>query len=669
MSIFKKKTDEILAAERMPYADDGSTGTMADVEAVMKKYDRESNVRIWEGTPRYVVMGLLAVFSLFCIAMTLWSKALQEVALTSFLGLIVIIGFVTYPASKNHVRPNHIPWYDMILMVLGAGSFFYYALNAMKIINMSVRIGTVEVIVGVIGVLIVLELCRRCVGVPILCVVGVLMIYAFINIMSSGGGRTFVQALSRTVYNLFYTTTGVIGTPINVCYKFIVLFIIFGAFLERTGIGDYFVQLANAVVGRFSGGPAKVAVVASALEGMCSGSSVANTVGSGSVTIPMMKKTGYKPEFAAAVEAAASTGGQIMPPIMGAAAFLMAEYIGIPYAEVAVKAILPAILYFTGIFIAVHLEAKKLGLKGIPKEELPHIGGLLKQAYLLIPLILLVWLVSSNTRTIQTAAALSIVAAIVVGALNPQNRITPMKVLEALESGARGAITVACACAVAGMIAGCITVTGLASTMINGIVALAGNATILGLVLTMLCCIVLGMGVPTTANYCIMASTCAPILVQLGFPDVAAHFFVFYFGIVADITPPVALAAYAGAAIAKSNPMKTGVTATKLAIAAFIVPYIFAYNPVMLFENVDGWWHVAQISVTAVMGLFGIAAALNGYLYRHIHWTLRLVLVAGGLCMMIPGTLTDVVGLALVLAVIFYQRVSARKDSGPAVTA
>ncbi len=659
MSIFKKREDDI--AETTPYVDDGSVGTMEDVEAVMKKYDRESNVRIWEGTPRYVVMGLLSAFSLFCIAMTLWSKALQEVALTSFLGLIVLIGFITYPASKNHVRVNYVPWYDIILMVLGAGSFFYYALNAMKIINMSVRIGTVEVIVGIIGILIILELCRRCVGIPILCVVGVLMIYAFINIMSSGGGRTFAQALSRTVYNLFYTTTGVIGTPINVCYKFIVLFIIFGAFLERTGIGDYFVQLANAVVGRFSGGPAKVAVVASALEGMCSGSSVANTVGSGSVTIPMMKKTGYKPEFAAAVEAAASTGGQIMPPIMGAAAFLMAEYIGIPYAEVAVKAILPAILYFTGIFIAVHLEAKKLGLKGIPKEELPKVTGLLKQIYLLIPLVLLVWLVSSNTRTIQTAAALSIVAAIVVGALNPQNRITPQKIVEALESGARGAITVACACAVAGMIAGCITVTGLASTMINGIVALAADAKILGLLLTMLCCIVLGMGVPTTANYCIMASTCAPILVQLGFPEVAAHFFVFYFGIVADITPPVALAAYAGAAIAKSNPMKTGLVATKLAIAAFIVPYIFAYNPVMLFENVDGWWHIVQISITAVMGLFGIAAALNGYLYRHIHWLLRLVLVAGGLGMMIPGTLTDVIGFALVVAVIVYQKLTAKK--------
>ena len=447
------------------------------------------------------------------------------------------------------------------------------------------------------------------------------------------------------------------------CYKFIVLFIIFGAFLERTGIGDYFVQLANAVVGRFSGGPAKVAVVASALEGMCSGSSVANTVGSGSVTIPMMKKTGYKPEFAAAVEAAASTGGQIMPPIMGAAAFLMAEYIDIPYAEVAVKAILPALLYFAGIFIAVHLEAKKLGLKGIPKEQLPKVKELIGQIYLLIPLVLLVWLVSSNTRTIQTAAALSIVATIVVGALNPKNRITLKKILEALEAGARGAITVACACAMAGIIAGCITVTGLASILINGIVSVAGNATIIGLVLTMLCCIVLGMGVPTTANYCIMASTCAPILTQLGFPAVAAHFFVFYFGIVADITPPVALAAYAGSAIAKSNPMKTGITATKLAIAAFIVPYIFAYNPAMLLEGVTGWYQVVQIALSALLGLFGVAAALNGHLFRKVPVVLRLALMAGGLCMMVPETLTDIVGFAAVAAVVIYQYVSNKKHT------
>ncbi len=667
MSIFKKKHDTAPAVDTTPYIDDGDVGTMADVEAVMKKYDRESNVRVWEGTPKYIIMALMAAFSLFCICMTLFSKALQEVALTTFLGLIVMIGYITYPASKHHVRPNHMPWYDIIIMILGAGSFFYYGINAMKIINMSVRIGTVEVIVGIIGILAVLELCRRCVGIPILCVVGALMIYAFFDIMTGGGGRTLMQTLSRVIYTLFYTTTGVIGTPINVCYKFIVLFIIFGAFLERTGIGDYFVQLANAVVGRFSGGPAKVAVVASALEGMCSGSSVANTVGSGSITIPMMKKTGYKPEFAAAVEAAASTGGQIMPPIMGAAAFLMAEYIGIPYAEVAVKAILPAILYFAGIFIAVHLEAKKLGLKGIPKEQLPKVKELLKQVYLLIPLVLLIWLVSSNIRTIQTAAALSIVAAIIVGALNPKNRITPKKIVEALEAGARSAITVACACAVAGMIAGCITVTGLASTLINGIVSIAGNATILGLVLTMLCCIVLGMGVPTTANYCIMASTCAPILVQLGFPDVAAHFFVFYFGIVADITPPVALAAYAGAAIAKANPMKTGFTATKLAIAAFIVPYIFAYNPEMLFMNGATVIDVIIIGITAVLGLFSVATALNGYFYCHINAVLRIVLLGAGLCMMIPGLVTDLIGLVLLVLVIVYQYTHAKKVNAAAV--
>ncbi|MBP3501334.1 MAG: TRAP transporter permease [Oscillospiraceae bacterium] len=627
----------------------------------MRKYDRESATRIWEGVPKIIVTAIMAIFSLYCIGMTLFSTALPEVRLTLFLGCIVVLGYLAYPAKKGSMKVNSMPWYDIVLMVAGSSCFFYFAINALPIIKLATRIEPIHVVIGVIGILILAELCRRCVGIPILCVVGALLVYTFYNQLSYN--PDFYQALKNVVFKLFYTTSGVIGTPINVCYKFIVLFIIFGAFLERTGIGDYFVQLANAVVGRFSGGPAKVAVVASALEGMCSGSSVANTVGSGSVTIPMMKKTGYKPEFAAAVEAAASTGGQIMPPIMGAAAFLMAEYIDIPYAEVAVKAILPALLYFAGIFIAVHLEAKKLGLKGIPKEQLPKLKDLISQIYLLIPLVLLVWLVSSNTRTIQTAAALSIVATIVVGALNPKNRITLKKILEALEAGARGAITVACACAMAGIIAGCITVTGLASILINGIVSVAGNATIIGLVLTMLCCIVLGMGVPTTANYCIMASTCAPILTQLGFPAVAAHFFVFYFGIVADITPPVALAAYAGSAIAKSNPMKTGITATKLAIAAFIVPYIFAYNPAMLLEGVTGWYQVVQIALSALLGLFGVAAALNGHLFRKVPVVLRLALMAGGLCMMVPETLTDIIGFVAVAAVVIYQYVSNKKHT------
>ena len=680
MSLFKKKPDTAPAVD--PHAD-------ADLDEVMRKYDRESNTRIWTGWRKTVIKVFMALFAVYCIVMTLFSTAMPEVRLPLFLGFIVIAGFLSFPARKGHVHPDHMPWYDLALMAVGAACFLYFALNALPIIKSAGRIAPYQVAIGIVGLLILMELCRRCVGVPILVVAGVLLVYTFINKL--GFNPDFYQVLRKIIYQLFFTTSGVIGTPVNVCYTYIVLFIIFGAFLERTGIANFFISFANRLAGWSSGGPAKVAVISSALCGMVSGSSVGNTVTTGSFTIPMMKKTGYKPEFAGAVEAAASTGGQIMPPIMGAAAFLMAEYMGIPYAKVAVKAILPAILYFTGIFIAVHLEAKKLGLKGISRDELPKWKLLARDCYLIIPLILLVWLVSSGSKTMSHSAAYSILAAIAVGFVNfflqgkrgegvaePQSagkalgsagKRSFFSAVESLEAGSRGAITVAVACSMAGIIAGCITVTGLASILINAIVQLAGNATIIGLVLTMLCCIVLGMGVPTTANYCIMASTCAPILIQLNFPVVAAHFFVFYFGIVADITPPVALAAYAGSAIAKSNPMKTGITATKLAIAAFIVPYIFAYSPALLFENISGWWEVAQICISALLGIFAIAASLNGFLYKKINPVLRIVLAIGGLGMMIPGTLTDVVGLVLVLAVIAFQRVSARKDGGSAVTA
>ena len=656
MKLFKKRVEEAPAVDTSAASGEDMA---ADLDAVMRKYDRESNTRIWEGPLRWITGGLMAAFSLYCIAMTLWSTALPETRLSLFLACIVFIGFLTYPIKKGHVKVNFMPWYDIVLMLVGTGCFLYFAFNAMTLIKLATRIEPIHVVIGAVGILILLELCRRCVGLPILCVVGVLLVYTFYNQL--GWNPDFYQALKNIIYKLFYTTNGVIGTPVNVCYTYIVLFIIFGAFLERTGIANFFISFANRIAGWSSGGPAKVAVISSALCGMVSGSSVGNTVTTGSVTIPMMKKTGYKPEFAGAVEAAASTGGQIMPPIMGAAAFLMAEYMGLPYKDVAVKAILPAVLYFTGIFIAVHLEAKKLGLKGLSRDEMPAWKDLGRKSYLLLPLILLVWLVSSGAKTMQFSAAVSILAAVVVGFLNKDERLTPKKIFEALEAGARGAITVGVACAVAGMIAGCITVTGLASILINGIVGLAGNATIIGLVLTMVCCIILGMGVPTTANYCIMASTCAPILIKMGIPVVAAHFFVFYFGIVADITPPVALAAYAGSAIAKSDPMKTGINATKLAIAAFIVPYIFAYSPALLFENISGWWEVTQICISALLGIFGIAAALNGHLYKKVPWFFRLLLVAGGLGMMIPGTLTDVVGLVLVAIVVVVQYWSAKR--------
>ncbi|MEG1973030.1 MAG: TRAP transporter fused permease subunit, partial [Oscillospiraceae bacterium] len=380
------------------------------------------------------------------------------------------------------------------------------------------------------------------------CVAGCFVVYAF----------AVGKPLKTIVYNLFYTTSGVIGTPIGVCSTYIALFILFGAFLEATGISNFFIQIANSVAGASTGGPAKVAVISSALCGMVSGSSVANTVTTGCVTIPLMKKTGYKPEFAGAVEAAASTGGQIMPPIMGAAAFLMAEMVGVPYASIAVRAILPAILYFSGIFLMVHFEAKKLGLKGLSKADLPKFMPLIiRQGYLLLPLVVLVVMVMMG-RTMSRAAVVATLVAIAVSFLNKENRMTLDGFVSALESGGKNTLSVAVACGIAGIIAGVVTMTGLGQLLITAIVSIAGDVTIVALFLTMITCIILGMGVPTTANYIIMATTCAPILVTgMHINPIAAHMFVFYFGIVADITPPVALAAYAGSAIAKSNPMKT----------------------------------------------------------------------------------------------------------------
>ena len=630
-----------------------------DLDAVMKKYDRESNTRVWEGTPRLIVNILLALFSLFVIYVTLFTSWLEEIRLTSFMACIVFVGFLVFPVKKGTQKVNYMPWYDFVAMALGTGAFLYFTFNAMTIIQQGSSFQWYQIAIGVVGILALAEVCRRSVGLPILIVAGCFIAYALIWGLSN---PNFGRRLNMLVRTIFYTKEGIFSTPVNVCSKFIGVFIIFGAFLERTGIGDFFIQISNAVVGRFSGGPAKVAVVASALEGMVSGSSVANTVGSGSVTIPLMKKTGYKPEFAAAAEASASTGGQIMPPIMGAAAFLMADYVQIPYSQIALKAILPAVLYFAGIFIAVHLEAKKMGLRGLTKDELPRLKPLLKKIYLLLPLILLVYLVSTSTRSIAYAAAIAIVVAVLVSLLNKDNRLTPKRFLEALAAGGQGMITVAAACGIAGIIAGTITMTGLANTLINGIVALADGKIIIALFLTMLCCIVLGMGVPTTANYCIMAATCAPILVRMGVPMVAAHFFVFYFGIVADLTPPVALAAYAGAAIAGANPMKTALQATKLAIGAFIVPYVFALNPAMLFIDTTAG-SVILIVATSLIGIFGVSAGLEGYIIRNAAWWERLLAVAGGLLLIYPGLVTDVAGLVLVVIVVVAQILGKRHDN------
>ena len=681
----KKKNQEIITETPETAADAGQENIAADVDAIMRKYDRESNTRIWTGIPKIVVGIILALFSLYCIYVTLFANFLEQVRLSSFLGLVIVMGYLTYPARKGKMQPNYMPWYDILLMVLGAASFFYYTANAHTLLNTGLKLklqDPVYIIAGIIGLVVLAELCRRSVGLPILCVAGAFLAYTIFWYVKDG------KMMGKIIHELFYNENGILSTPINVCSKYIVVFIIFGAFLEKTGISAFFIELANGLTGKYAGGPAKVAVISSALCGMVSGSSVGNTVTTGSITIPMMKKTGYDKNFSGAVEAAASTGGQIMPPIMGAAAFLMADYLGVPYSDIIVRAILPACLYFLGVFLSVHLEAKRLGLKGLSRDDLPKVKELMKESYLLLPLFILIYLVCSQTMTMQSSAAWSIIATIVVGVISNYLRIRkvmkltekddpdskeealkvekqlfrPIHVFEALENGGRSCISVAVACGIAGLICGCLTVTGLASTVINAIVTISQGKLFLGLLLTMICCIILGMGIPTTATYCIMASTCAPILIQMGVPMICAHFFVFYYGIVADITPPVALAAYAGSAISGGSPMKTGVNATRLAIAGFIIPFIFAMSPDMLLVNTT-WYEVALITVTSIIGMYGVTYGLSGFSSgeqsgsgRVTGICKRLVSIAGGLLLIYPGIGTDIFGVALVGAVMLWRK-------------
>ena len=640
--------------------------TEQETEELIAQFDRESNVRRFTGIPNILIKGLLLLFAAYVFWATLIGNPPAQVRRCIFLGLLVFIGYLLYPIRKGMTRRvNHIPWYDFVLGTLGAIPFFYYVWNFWAIIERAVLIQPLDIAMGLIGMIILAELCRRVVGLPILVVAVGFVTYAFIDGFS----------LRRVVHQLFYTTDGIIGTPIGICSSFIVLFIFLASFLEKSGIAKFFIDLANSVAGFTAGGPAKVAVIASAFEGMISGSSVANTVGSGSVTIPMMKKTGYRPEFAAAVEAAASTGGQIMPPIMGAAAFLMAELTGVPYPVIAVTAILPAILYFTGIFLMVHFEARKLGLKGLPKESMPHLGRLiLTRGYLFLPVVALVALMGLG-RTPANAACYAILASFVVSFFRKDTRFSPAELVNAITSGSRNTIGVAIACAVAGTIVGIVSLSGIGQLLIGRLIAIVNNPFLVStgtnlfvaLFITMVTCLILGMGIPTTANYVIMATITAPMVIRAGteigvtVPVLAAHMFVFYFGVLADITPPVALAAYAGAAIAKSNPIKTGITATRLAIAAFVVPYIFVFSPAMLFIDTTPL-KVIQIVFTSCLGMFGLAVGAEGYMIRKVAIPWRLAAIAGGLLLIHPGLFSDLAGIGLITAVIAAQMVLSKAE-------
>lgn len=631
--------------------------------------NENSKTRSFVGIPNVIMTCILVFFSLLSIYIVFLSTFDTRINRAAFVGMIVFCIYLLYPVSqKLEKKVNHIPFYDIILAILSLACYGYFVFNYRYIIDVGMRLTPLMIVIGSAGVLLTLEACRRATGIPIVIVASLFIIYGLMN-----------NSLKRVVYDLFYTTEGVIGTPIRACTAFISLFVIFGAFLERTGISDFFINLANSIAGHSVGGPAKVAVISSALCGMVSGSSVGNTVTTGAITIPLMKKNGYKPEFAGAVEAAASTGGQIMPPIMGAAAFLMIEYTNKEYSFIALRACLPAFLYFAGIFISVHLEARKLGLKGIPKSELPKFKDVIKSWYLVLPLVTLTYLIIKSTMA--KAALIAILVAIALSVVRDMfldyngkeiinekkkekllviTQTTPTLIIKSLAAGAKSVISVGIACSVAGIIACIITTTGIGTELVSAIVGLSKGNVIIGMFLTMITCIILGMGVPTTANYVIMATTCAPILIGMNMNAFAAHMFVFYFGIVADITPPVALAAYAGSAIANASPIKTAVNATLLAIAAFIVPYIFGLNPAMLFIDTNPI-EVIVIIITSLVGIFGVSAGIRGFIIRHMNPLERILIIISGLLLIYPGIITDVIGLVAIAALVAIQNKTKKK--------
>ena len=638
------------------------TLTEEEQQALLEKYDPEAGTRKLTGIIGWIAfLGLLA-FSLFQLYTAIFGVFTAQIQRTVHLGFALSLIFLLFPANRKKRQKGklQIAWYDGILALLSVAVGAYWPLFFNDLVMSVGRLSTMDFVVGIIAILLVLEATRRAVGLPITIIAVLFLLYGLYGQFMPGFLAHRGLSLERLVQTMFFTTEGILGTPLAVSSTFIFLFLLFGAFLVKTGVGQYFNDLAVSIAGRRIGGPAKVAIFSSALQGTISGSSVANVVTSGSFTIPMMKKLGYKKEFAGAVEAAASTGGQLMPPIMGAAAFLMVEFIGggITYWEIAKAAAIPAVLYFAGIWIMTHFEAKRIGLRGLTKEEMPDRKEVIKKIYLLLPIIAVIVLLMSGV-IVTHAALYSILIAIIVGLINKETRMGPKEFVLALVDGARSALGVAAATAAAGIIVGIVTKTGLGLKMANGLIDLAGGYLIPTLMLTMLAALVLGMGSPTTANYVITSTIAAPAIILLGVPDLSAHLFVFYFGIIADITPPVALAAFAAAGVAGGEPLRTGVNSAKLAIAAFIIPYIFVLSPQLLMIDTT-WFELVWVIITAFSGMIAIGAGIIGYWFRKLHWAERITAIITGLLLIYPEGVSDITGIitfvALLALQIFWKR-------------
>ena len=638
---------------------DDSVNTKS-INEKLKSLDKESATVEYTGIWGKLIAALCICFSLFQIYTGFFGAFDAMIQRCVHLSFGISLVFLLCPTKKAWIRGGKVNPLDLGLAILAAIPPIYILVNYQSLILRAGTVTTTDFIIGLLGIVMVLEAARRIVGTSIVAVVLLFLAYGYFGPYMPGPLAHRGLSLEQMVSHLFYTTEGVFGIPLGVSSTFIFLFILFGAYLEKTGLGKFFIDIANAIAGWASGGPAKVAVISSALQGTISGSSVANVVGSGSFTIPMMKKLGYKKDFAGAVEAAASTGGQLMPPIMGAAAFLMAEFVGVPYMEVVKAAVVPAILYFIGVFLGVHFEAKKGNLVGTPRSKLPSARAIMhEEGHLAIPLLAIIGLLASGYTPMKAALG-GIVISIATAMLRENTRMTFGDIVDGLIKGARGALGVLMACAAAGMIIGIVTKTGVGLKLASVLVGMANGNEIILLFCTMLTSLILGMGVPTTANYVITSTIAAPALIGLGVPILAAHMFVFYFGIIADITPPVALAAYAGAAISGGDPLKTGVNASKLGIAAFIVPYVFVLSPALLGIHASAG-QVIMTTITALIGMVGISSAMIGYLYRRLNAIERLIIFAAGLCLIDPESFTDLVGIGVMIVLVAFQYFRSRK--------
>ena len=630
-------------------------------EEVLQKFDKESNKREMSGLWGYIINGicvLFAAFQLYTATFGILDAHLQRAIHLTF-GFLLI--FLLYPTRQSWSKTKMNP-IDVLFALAGACSAMYIVYNYNELVLRAGMNTETDFIVALIGTVLVFEAARRVVGWPMIIVALVFLLYAFFGPYVPGIMAHRGVGLEEMFDHLFFTTEGIFGTPMGVSSTFIYLFILFGAYLEATGLGKFFIDLANAIAGWAAGGPAKVAVLSSGLMGTVSGSSVGNVAGTGSFTIPMMKKLGYRPAFAGAVEAAASTGGQLMPPVMGAAAFLMAEFVGVPYFDVVKAAVIPAMLYYIGVWLGVHYEAKKFGLKGTPRDQLPKFKDVfLEKGHLAIPLIVIIYLLVSGYTPMRAALA-AIALSIICACLRKSTRISFKQVIQGLIDGSKGVLGVLIACATAGIIIGVVTKTGVGLKVATALLDLAGGKLLPAMFFTMITSLILGMGVPTTANYVITSTIAAPALIQMQVPVLAAHMFAFYFGIVADVTPPVALAAYAGAGIAGANPMRCGVIAAKLAIAAFIVPYIFVLAPELLMINATAFT-ITYSALTAIIGMWGVSMSMIGFCQNLLNLPQRLAFLVGGICMIIPGTLTDGIGIALIIATFFLQKTNKIKGA------